>query len=103
MERIKLAIVKFLVKKYALGYILLAYKKCYGYKTQIITVLMVATYVAKEFFGLDPKLADQLYLWLGGSVTITGLEKFKKYFNMFSDLMKDAINDEAADKPQPPQ
>ena len=70
---------KILGKKCLLGGAVEIYRKITGYKTQIVSVLLVVVYVAKILGYLPPDLAEQLIALLSGAGGITLAQKLKRW------------------------
>jgi len=66
-------------KKYLLGGAVELYRKITGYKTQIVSILLVVVYIAKMLGYLPPDLAEQLIALLGGAGGITLAQKLKRW------------------------
>src|SRR3990167_471616 len=79
MEFLKTKIVKFLLQKYVLGYMVKGYEKLTGYKTQICAAAWCIVLGAKLMNYIEPQLADQVLHQLEAAFTISALQKLKRY------------------------
>ena len=70
---------KFLGKKYLLGGVVAIYRFLTGYKTQLVSVLIIMVYAAKILGYLSPELAEQLLAILSGAGGITLAQKLKRW------------------------
>lgn len=75
-----------LVKKYVLGWLVQGYRALRGHKTTIITVVAVGVWVAEVFGYLPHDTAKNLYQILGGSGTITILQKLQRWQDQAESL-----------------
>lgn len=82
IEKIKALV----VKKYALGYLVEAYKAVNGHKTQIVAALAVCSWVAARLGFIPPEQEGKIYEMLGGAGTITLLAKLEKWKNVADEL-----------------
>jgi len=95
---------RLLGKKYLLGGVVEIYRLLTGYKTQIVSVLLVVVYIAKIFGFITPEMADQLILLLSGAGGVTLAQKFKRWDDDFkltermSELKGEAMKQLEADK-----
>jgi hypothetical protein len=79
MNKIKDWAVNFLLKKYALGYLVKGYRAAAGWRTTLAMVLAAAVWLGQVFGYLTPELADSLYKVIGTIGSITFIEKLKRY------------------------
>lgn len=90
MENMKLLVFRFLLKKYALGYLVKGWEKAKGYKTIIFTVLMALTYAGEQFGYLPKDLADKLYVLFSGGTGFSFMQKLQRY-QPYVDEVKNAV------------
>lgn len=99
---------KLLGKKYLLGGVVEIYRLLTGYKTQIVSGLLIVVYAAKILGYLPADLADQLIALLGGAGGITLAQKLKRWDDDFKltermgELKGEAMKQLEADKVVPP-
>lgn len=86
IEKIKLWIMSILLKKYALGYAVQAYKGIQGYKSQICAVGMIIVYIAQIFGQIDSDTANTLYAALGGFGSFSFMAKLKQYEGLIKEV-----------------
>jgi len=96
IEKIKMMAVNLLLKRYALGYLVKAWNKINGYRTQICFGLMIAVYIAEKFGYIDAQLSANMQTALAGGGTFSFLEKMKKYDGIINSGVK--MVKEEADK-----
>lgn len=95
MNKIKTWAINFLLKKYALGYLVKGYRAAAGHRTNIAIVLGALVWVGQLFGVITPELADQLYKIIGTIGSITFIEKLKRYQKTAEGLVT-AVKEEAA-------
>lgn len=82
-----------LLKRYALGWLVVIWNHADGYRTQV-SVLVSCGVLTMGLFGfIEMNKAYEIALMLGGTSIATFLEKLRKYDGMIvkiSDLVKDA-------------
>ena len=79
MEKIKNMVINFLLKKYALGWLVKGYRAASGWRTVAAGVLAAAVFVGQVLGYIPENLADELYKIIGSIATVTFLEKMRKY------------------------
>src|SRR3990167_5685930 len=97
MGKLKLMVFNLLLKKYLLGYLVKGYDKLTGWKTQLCAVAGLAVWLAETFGGMDHALAEQLYIFFGGSAAVTLADKFKRYQSLIEQGVN-AVKEEANKK-----
>jgi len=78
MEKLKAAILNFLLKKYALGYLTQGWGKLRGYKTQVFSVLAFLTWVGEVTGQIPKELSGQLYTIFGSGAGFAFLQKLQR-------------------------
>lgn len=89
----------FFVKKYALGYLVGAYRALDGNKTQILIILGVAVWGAARLGYITPDQEQNLYKMFGGAGTMTFLAKLDKWKGLAEDLAQEIKTTEGGQKP----
>ena len=79
MNKIKSWAVNFLLKKYALGWLVKGYRQAAGWRTGIAAVLAILVFLGQMFGYLTPELAESLYKVIATIGSITFIEKLKRY------------------------
>ena len=100
MNKIKDWAMNFLLKKYALGYLVKGYRAAAGWRTSIAVVLAAAVWVGQVLGYLTPEMADSLYKVIGTIGSIAFIEKLKRYQKAAEGLV--TVVREEAQKPLPP-
>lgn len=100
MDKIKTWAVNFLLKKYALGYLVKGYRAAAGWRTTVAIVLAAAVFAGQVFGYLSPELADELYKVIGTIGSITFIEKLKRYQKTAEGLVT-IVKTEAEKAPAP--
>jgi hypothetical protein len=101
MNKIKDWAVNFLLKKYALGWLVKGYRTAAGWRTTIAIVLAAAVWVGQLLGYLSPEMADQLYKIIGTIGSITFIEKLKRYQKTAEGLVT-VVKTEAEKPVEPP-
>lgn len=84
MEKIKLVVFKFLLHKYALGYVVKLWESIKGYKTQICIGLWVVVFLLEQSGSIDSALSEQIRTGLevaGGFSLMQKLQRYKPYID----------------------
>lgn len=89
LEKIKLKLIKVILKKYVLGYVVDAYKGITGYKTQIFLGLTVLIWFMESIGAIPSELAKQLYELFATGGAFSLLQKLKRFQPIIEDLAKD--------------
>lgn len=89
MDKIKNMILSFILKKYALGYLVDAYSKIKGYKTQLFTAICIGVYIGETLGQIPHELAEQLYTLFGGLGGMAFIQKLQRY----QPLIDKTVND----------
>ena len=79
MNKIKDYVVSFLLKKYALGWLVKGYRTAAGWRTTLAMVLGAVVWLGQVFGYLTPEMADSLYKVIATIGSITFIEKLKRY------------------------
>jgi hypothetical protein len=95
MNKIKSWAINFLLKKYALGYLVKGYRAAAGQRTNIAIALGALVWGAQVLGLIPAELADQLYKIIGTIGSITFIEKLKRYQKTAEGLVT-VVKEEAA-------
>lgn len=87
MENLKNKIVSFLLKKYALGYLVKAWSSVKGYKTQIFAALSVLTWIGEVTGHIPKETAGQLYTAFGSGAGFSFIQKLQRYTDQASGII----------------
>lgn len=79
IEKLKGWAINFLLKKYALGYLVKGYEKITGYKTQIATGLWVLIWLAERLGYVDPAFGNQIRTGLEVAGGMAFMQKLKRH------------------------
>lgn len=89
METLMKKIAKFLLQKYALGYLVKAWSAVKGYKTQIFTALSVLVYGLQLAGQIPPDLATQLLTVFGSGAGFAFIQKLQRYETDIKEIVDD--------------
>lgn len=101
MNKIKDYVVSFLLKKYALGWLVKGYRQAAGWRTTLAMVLGGLVWLGQVFGYLTPEMADSLYKVIATIGSITFIEKLKRYQKTAEGLVT-IVKTEAAKTPEAP-
>lgn len=88
IEKVKLAILKTILNKYALGYLVKGWAGIKGYKTQIVLAVGIGVKVLKTVGYLPKEVAEPLYPYLLGASAVTLMQKLQRYQPIIDELIQ---------------
>ena len=94
MNKIREWVLNFLVKKYALGYLVKGYRAAEGWKTYLAMAACVIVFTANVFGYIPDGLADSLYSVIGTFGVTAFIEKLKR-FQKTAESVATTIREEA--------
>lgn len=90
IEKIKLKLIKFVVNKYALGWIISGWELLAGYKSQIFFALSLLTWGGEITGVIDSETALKLYGVFGTGFGQSFMQKLKRYKKYIIPVMEEA-------------
>ena len=101
MNKIKEWAFNFLLKKYALGWLVAGWKKASGWRTVIAGVLAVMVFIGQALGYVPEALAEELYKVISSIAAVSFLEKLRKYEKQAA-AAAEMVKAEAAKAPEAP-
>ena len=98
MEKLKLMVASYALKKYALGYLVKGYSSLRGYKTQIAAAVGIAVWLAQITGYVTPEQAQILYGIVGAGGGMALLQKLQRYEPMVEEIAQ-KVKEKSLDKP----
>ena len=91
MENIKLAIINIVLKKYVLGYLVIAWEKIKGWKTLLFIIWLFFIPFLQTHGWITPEQAKELNAIFGTGAGFSFMQKLQRYKPLVENAFKNEV------------